>query len=104
MSQKESCHGYHSDKAEEEEEDDENVTRSDLVSEVVPLTFWISEAPWAVFRDSGRSKIRPLLFWLSGNSAVIPDRNAVASPESIITVQELWISSAISAATLRRVT
>jgi hypothetical protein len=36
MSQKESCHGYHSDKAEEEEEDDENVTRSDLVSEVVP--------------------------------------------------------------------
>jgi hypothetical protein len=39
MSQKESCHGYHSDKAEEEEEDDENVTRSDLVSEVVPLTF-----------------------------------------------------------------
>ena len=36
--QKESCHGYHSDKAEEEEEDDENVTRSDLVSEVVPLT------------------------------------------------------------------
>jgi len=24
-----------------------------------------------VFRDSGRRKIRPLLFWLSGNSAVL---------------------------------
>ena len=35
-----------------------------------------------MFRDSGRGKIRPLLFWLSGNSAVIPDRNAVASLET----------------------
>jgi len=40
LSQKESCHGYDSDKAEEEEEDEEDVvTRADLAFEVAPLTF-----------------------------------------------------------------
>ena len=37
--QKELCHGYDSDEEKAEEEDDEDVvTRADLVSEVVPLT------------------------------------------------------------------
>ena len=41
-----------------------------------------------MFRDSGRRKIRPLLFWLSGNSAVLRRHCARADGTAVRAVAE----------------